>query len=72
VPLPLSSEPVSDETVAETYNRVTGKDFSELPVYIQKRFAFLPPDADMSDIEFDLYPDMDMGLCEYWRVWDDA
>jgi hypothetical protein len=42
--------------IAKDYHRLTGKNFADLPRHIQERFALLPPDAELDDIEFVLDP----------------
>jgi hypothetical protein len=48
--------PGAYDDIAATYHRVTGKDFAELDPGTQRRFRFLPPDADQSDIDFCIDP----------------
>jgi hypothetical protein len=40
--------------VYAAYQRITGRNFADLPPHIRQRFIFAPPDMDVSDIEFGL------------------
>lgn len=40
------------ERVQDTYYRLTGKSFDDLPDHVKNYMWTLPPDADQSDIDF--------------------